>query len=98
MDEKSVTADVAKGFHDGAYRRGFVHGLNEAIEAIDSGATRQEIARYLDHLNSRWRYNKSRCIVPPPTFGVWQGENPREENRVILPHNLTEESPHPRKT
>lgn len=56
---------------DSAYRRGFVHGLCEAIDAFGDGASVTALAHYVDYLMEHWRYCDTDRLIIPPSFGEW---------------------------
>ena len=55
--------------NDSAFRRGFVHGVCMAIDALNDKAKVNELAQYVDHLMDNWRYvDTDRMIIPPSFF------------------------------
>ncbi len=74
-------------FSDSNYRRGFVHGLVEAIDAInDHQAEPDELGEYVDYLMERWRYVSTNTLIMPPSFNDWQTKlREREECQTMGP-------------
>jgi hypothetical protein len=68
-------------FNDSTYRRGYIHGLVAAVDALDAGATRQQIAAYLDDLNANWRAKDAHRMVIPPSYSEWKTTTKRRKAR-----------------
>lgn len=58
---------------DSDYRRGFVHGICEAIDALEwDEADTVELCEYVDYLMDHWRYVNTDQLIPNPVFKLWK--------------------------
>jgi len=57
--------------NEAAYRRGFQHGVTAAVDVLDEGGQRDDVAKYSDDL-ARWRYHTPKIhMIRPPH---WKGK------------------------
>lgn len=56
---------------EAAYRRGFTHGVNESIHALDyQDADSYDLEEWLDFLMDNWRYKDTSKFVLVPPYGT----------------------------
>ena len=62
-----ISADIAKEITEDAYRRGYVQGVQTAIEALSKGKTAGNLESWLDKVLRKWRDSPKTKAIKPPT-------------------------------